>query len=493
MIRYMSVERLDFTQSRNGKKVYNLPFPIESFENFKDSNIPPYKKLLILAEQYILAKSIDDLTYQSSNEISDFLTTIKNQAQSSLITMQKDIDQELYSHYKGGVEALLRDFIITPALVDLFENTYYYPENERILPKNFYKPFLGIAVNEYKNAQYIYSDAILLYPERKDDIVVFHSKSGKCFYKKNIPSKSLNRQLNYLLHFDWNETNWLSLMGVLSSFCIDPVQKLQSNRSIPHFLKSVMTQTTSPLVNYNGVKYDFLNLIKDNIQNIEKTPYVESLAYYLEKLNYSEEIVSALTKNNPTGKDIMYLSDNGELGFIKNMILLRATEAADDLDQTDDDTEEDNEDTNTDDSLDTDIDSPDNMDEDLGDTSSDESGDDFGDMDMGDDTFGDDTGGGSSGDDSIPEPKENAVDVPNDPYSLALNIATSETLDEFLIRNESISLINSIILDPPATMTAEDLKFLKIWVTQWINFVPIETTKNLLSKLSVYLGDQSDH
>lgn len=491
MIKYMSVEKLDFTKSKNGNKTYSLPFNIDSFLNFKDNNIPPYKKLLILSEQFILAKSIDDLTYQSSNEISDFLTLLKNQAQSSLITVQKDINQDLYSHYKSGVEALLRDFIITSSLVDLFEDTYNYPENERILPKNFYKPFLGISVNEYKNAQYIYSDAILLYPERKNDIVVFHPKYGKCFYKKNIPSKSLNKQLNYLLHFDWNESNWLSLMGVLSSFCIDPVQKLQSNRSVPHFLKAVMTQSTSPLVNYSNVKYELLNLIKDNIQNFEHTPYIDSLAYYLEKLNYSDDIVSALVKKIPTGKDIMYLSNNGELNFLKNMVLLRATEAADDLEDQnqDQDNEEDINENNDENSLDTNTDSFDNMDEDLGDTSSDES-DDFGDMDMGDDTFGEEMEDGES---SSEKPKENAVDVPNDPYSLALKIATSETLDEFLVRNESISLINSIILDPPSTMTAEDLKFLKIWVTQWINFVPIETTKNLLSKLSIYLGDRSNH
>ena len=126
------------------------------------------------------------------------------------------------------------------------------------------------------------------------------------------------------------------------------------------------------------------------------------------------------------------------------------------------------------------------LDEDLGDTSS-MFGDDTG---FGDDSdpFGDSIGGDSSTSDT-PKPKENTVDVPDSPFTMVLKVVNSETFDDYLVRNTAISAINAILIDPPSTLSGEDLKFLRIWVTQWINFFPIESTKSMLSKLAVYLTD----
>lgn len=493
MIRYMTVERIDRTNSKNGSKLLSLPFNIESFSNFKNFKLPEYKKLLVLAEQYILAKSIDDMMYQDSDDISNFLITLKNEAQSSLSMTQRDIDQHVYGSYKSGVEALLRDFTVSEALIEMFSDYNLYPEEDRILPKEFWKPFLNITASTYRKAQMTYPNAIYMYPELKDDIVVFHAKSSVCTYKKQVPDNSLNKQLNYLLHFNWDHTNWLGLLGTVQAYCITPVSKLKSNRSVSHFLKAVVERTTTPMVNYSEVKFQLFNLLRDGVTSLEKTPYVDSIAHLLENLNYSEEVIHAFTNPEPTGRDIMHLSNVRELNFLKNVVLSRATEAVEDTDEDEDDFTTDT--TQEESTSDTDFDfgTDDSFSED-----SDFMGDDLG-GDMGDaptdpftdDGFVDDISDSSA--DKPRRPKENEVNVPEDPYSLALRIVRSETFDDYLVRNATISLINSIIIDPPSTLSAEDLKFLRIWVTQWINFYPIETTKSLLSKLSVYLADASNH
>ena len=485
----MTVARIDRTAHKGGKKILDLPFSIQTFENFKNFKLPEYQKLMVLAEQYILAKSIDDMMYQDNIELSKFLITLKSEAQSSLSTMQKDIDQDIYNSYKSGVESLLRDFTVTPALINMFENVHLYPKEDRILPKSFYKPFLEITQGKFNKIQITYPNALMLYPELRNDIVVFHPKSGTCVYKKDIPNKSLNKQLNYLLHFNWNESNWLGLIGILESFCIDKVTPLKSNRSVSHFLKALVSQNTSSMINYSEVKYQLLQLLKDGVSSIYKTPYSDSIVYILENLNYDKDILDAFTNPSPTGRNIMHLSSVRELDFLKGMVLLRATEAAENNEEDENEEDKTNEDTLADDFGDINTNDPfaqenDSMDEGMGDTSSD---DDFG----LDDSFGGDDS--LSGDNSEEKPKENDVDVPDSPYALALKIVTSETLDDYFIRNQTISLINAIIIDPPSTLSAEDLKFLKIWVTQWINFYPIETTKQLVSNLSVFLEDTSNH
>lgn len=493
MIRYMTVERIDRSKSK-ASKLLSLPFYITSFEDFDKVDIPKFKKLMILAEQYILAKSIDDMMYQDNVELSQFLITLKNEAQSSLETLQNDISQHTYNSYKAGVEFLMRDFTVIPSLLDMFNDYQLYPEEHRLLPKEFWKPFLEIAQGSYNKIQYTYPNALMLYPTLEDDVVVFRSIEGICKYKKDIPDMSLNKQLLYLEHFDWNATNWPTLLGVISSYCIDSVSKLKSNKSICHFLKAITEQSTSSVVNYSEVRYQLLNVLRDSISSIDKTPYVESIAYLLEKLNLDKNIVSALISKNPTGRDIMHLSNKRDLEFLKGIVLTRATEAAEDTNDPDaDEDDEFNMDTMMDDTDTGDMGSDDSfgdlgsdsMDEDLGDTSSmfgDDSG--FGDDS---DSFGD--FGGSDDSSNAPKPKENTVEVPDNPIALALRIVKSETFDDYLARNAFISAINAIIIDPPATLSGEDLKFLRIWVTQWINFFPIETTKSMLSKLSVYLTD----
>ena len=498
MIRYMTVERIDRSKSNNGSKLLSLPFAIESFENFNKLSIPKYKKLLILAEQYILAKSIDDMMYQDNDELTKFLMLLKNEAQSSLDTLQLDIDQDIYSSYKAGVGSLLQDFTISPALLSMFEDYSLYPANERLLPKEYWKPFLEVSIGKHSGISYNYNNAIMLYPTRVNDVVVFKAMEGTCKYNKDVPNASLNKQLNYLLHFDWNHTNWLSLLGVVSSYCIDNnISKIKSNKSLSHFLKAVTEQNTSTMVNYSEVKYQLFTILENNIETLYKLPrkQIVSIAYLLEKLNLSKDIVNAVSSNTPTRRDIMHLSNTRDLEFLKNLVVMRATEAADDLDNIDEDADEDDAFT-TDATMDTsdpfsDSDFGDDsndsmMDGDLGDTSS-MFGDDTG---FGDDSdpFGDDFGGDSSSS-NAPKPKENTVDVPDSPFTMVLKVVNSETFDDYLVRNAAISAINAILIDPPSTLSGEDLKFLRIWVTQWINFFPIESTKSMLSKLAVYLTD----
>lgn len=501
MIRYMTVERIDRSKSNKGSKLLSLPFDIASFENFSNLNIPKYKKLLVLAEQYILAKSIDDMMYQDNEDLTKFLMLLKNEAQSSLDTLQLDIDQDIYSSYKAGVGSLLQDFTISPALLDMFSDYSLYPANERLLPKEFWKPFLEVSIGKYSSISYNYNNAVMLYPTKENDIVVFRAMTGMCKYNKDVVNNSLNKQMNYLLHFDWNHTNWLSLLGVVSSYCIDSVHKLKSNRSVSHFLKAITEQNTSTMVNYSEVKNQLFGILRNSVSTLHQIGKddITSLTYLLEKLNLSKDIVNAISTSSPTGRDIMHLSNTKDLEFLKEMVVMRATEAADDLN---DDPDADEDDAFDFDSADTTMESDDpfgsddssdtfgemdSMDEDLGDTSSmfgDDSG--FGDDS---DPFSDDFGGDSDSSNQSAKPKENTVEVPDSPFTMVLRVVNSETFDDYLVRNAAISAIHAILIDPPATLSGEDLKFLRIWVTQWINFFPIETTKSMLSKLAVYLTD----
>lgn len=468
--------RLMTTLRRDGKALQAyLPYDIKHFHGFSQrKDIPAYKKLLILAEQFILAKSVDDMMQQGSEDLGVFLTTIKNEAHMGLPTMQDDIDQFTYTQYKSGVQALMRYFRITPSLEQMFEDTIHYTNEDRILPGTFVKPFLDITKNEYRKVQHIYKSATILYPERVDDVLVFHPYTSSCVAQKHLVENSANPQMQYLLHFNWNNTNWMKLLGIVGSFCVDSVAPQTSNRSVSHFLRAAAEQKTSNIVNYSEIRSRIFTMLRDGVSSFDATPCVEEMQYLLKQLNYDDTLIKALENPEPTEMDVMSFLPHNELGFLKDMLVRRGMEAAEDDDPF-------SEANSADDDPFADMgdagggndpfagDAGDSMDDPFGDMGSSDTGDSF---------------GSSGGTDA--EPKKNVEEVPSDPFSLKLNIVTSETFDDYLMRNEAISIINAVIMDPPASLGSENLRLLKIWVTQWINFYPVEVTKELLSKLAIY-------
>ena len=187
----------------------------------------------------------------------------------------------------------------------------------------------------------------------------------------------------------------------------------------------------------------------------------------------------------------MQFTNSHELAFLKDSIIKRATEAVDDDPDADED-EFSLDDDSTSSDMDTSFDEENNnidtdtgMDDSLGDMDSDMD-DSFGstdDMSM-DDSFGSD-----SGSDLKTEQKEDEVPVPDDPFTSMMKVVNSETFDDYLTRNSLIVAINAVINDPPAYLTADTCEFLKVWVTQWISLVSVDTTKEVLSALNLNVQD----
>ena len=67
--------------------------------------------------------------------------------------------------------------------------------------------------------------------------------------------------------------------------------------------------------------------------------------------------------------------------------------------------------------------------------------------------------------------------------SKVLEIVEDNTLTDYIKREQMIVGINKIIASPPSGLSSEDLKFLKVWATEWINLVSAETTKLILARL----------
>ena len=74
-------------------------------------------------------------------------------------------------------------------------------------------------------------------------------------------------------------------------------------------------------------------------------------------------------------------------------------------------------------------------------------------------------------------------DDPDDPVSKVLEIIDDDTLTDYIKREQMIVGINKIIASPPSGLSSEDLKFLKVWATEWINLVSADTTKLILARL----------
>ena len=280
--------------------------------------------------------------------------------------------------------------------------------------------------------------------------------------------------MQYLLHFNWNNTNWMKLLGIVGSFCVDSVAPQTSNRSVSHFLRAAAEQKTSNIVNYSEIRSRIFTMLRDGVSSFDATPCVEEMQYLLKQLNYDDTLIKALENPEPTEMDVMSFLPHNELGFLKDMLVRRGMEAAEDDDPF-------SEANSADDDPFADMDDAGGGNDPFAGDAGDSMDDPFGDMGSSDtgDSFG-----SSGGTDA--EPKKNVEEVPSDPFSLKLNIVTSETFDDYLMRNEAISIINAVIMDPPASLGSENLRLLKIWVTQWINFYPVEVTKELLSKLAIY-------
>ena len=489
MIKYFSVKRMDYSESKNGILRKDAPFSFTDINDISNLDIPVYSKLLYLAEQYIAAKNVDDMTLQSIPEVTDYLLKLKHVLAQITPSVKDHVDETYYLSCDRAVDLLFSSFNITPALVEMFEDYQNFKEEYRMFPKEYIIPFLKSTSHYYTTEKSKYYNAVFMTPKLEGDVVVYTpSHESYCSYDISIPEQfCYNHVLHYMMSLNWTGKSYLTFLDLIGRFAITGAPKVFHNRTLSHFVTATEKLNISKQLNYSEMRGKLLGMMnylyrRDKIDFSSLIP----LQMFLKNLGFKDDIIKCMTKTTLTGKDVMQFTSSHELAFLKDAIIKRATEAVDDdpeadedefsLDDASDDTftEEtnDNTDTGFDDSLgDPDSDSLD----DFGDT---------GDMSMDDSSFGSD-----SSSDMDTEQKEDKVPVPDDPFTSMMKVVTSETFDDYLTRNSLISAITAVINDPPAYLTVDTCEFLKVWVTQWISLVSVDTTKEVLSALNLNIQD----
>ena len=187
------------------------------------------------------------------------------------------------------------------------------------------------------------------------------------------------------------------------------------------------------------------------------------------------ENLDYLSTKDPTKKMIDDFNKYPELRFLNKSTTQYGMEAAEDLTKDNDEDDPFTEDTNNPENnndIDTETNESNENDESENDISSNDE----------ENPFDEPSDNQSSSDytDNTDTPEEEEAD---DPVSKVLEIVEDNTLTDYIKREQMIVGINKIIASPPSGLSSEDLKFLKVWATEWINLVSAETTKLILARL----------
>lgn len=225
----------------------------------------------------------------------------------------------------------------------------------------------------------------------------------------------------------------------------------------------------------NVIKLIENTIVQPNVLDIRSSTYFPIIAKYLE---IPETVVRYFINSEPTVIEKTSYEESYLYGYDKTD-LTRGTEQAEDddldLDEDEEDATDDDEPTDTDDDLD-ESDDEDTEDEDS-DTEEDDSEDDDLDEDESEDE-GTDT-----------DPEEEGLPI-SEPQSISINLAgNQESLEDILYKTQVCEMVRGYKEDPPPELKLEELLLLEVWCTRWIFLVNAQTTKDLLSELSLTIGD----
>lgn len=392
------------------------------------------------------------------------------------------------------------ELIQMPHLHHLFNDFNTFPAKYRTLELGFLEP-LFFSISKYKPAgvKDVYHNAILytpytvskknckeilLVPElfptyRMDRLDTSHIDTGNPF-------------MNHLARFSWKGKHINQFTAVLMSFKCHNFGKYRN---------------TVPAVVFNAVRNE-VPLSMDKKQ-------AGALKTYLSMVKLLSEQYAIDTSNKTVGRILQafpkyhkvsayFNSDPSkrtvgteslfrmfpELSFLESTNYKVALEAAEDEEDASDDEKKPTDKEETPSKDDDDI-------EDQGDpdTGSDDSGedDDLGGFD--DDTSTEDPsdtstyGGSSSGADTTNVAVHDTPPEEEDPSpdALELTIVDQETYDEYIERQALISDIRAVIANPPSGIHSTEVELLKMWLSGWIHMVSVDSTKDLLSLLSVQI------
>jgi len=482
MIKYLFVKN-------NASDKKPLPLNISDIKHiplYDNQDVSQHEKLTILFEQFILAQSVCEMTHYD-NQFKDYIDLLIKLFHQCKFTGENLNIGSRGEYLKNTIFKFMRGEISNYQNIrDIYENENSMLANKvRILPDNFVIPYLRTITKApdflYKEKYY---NALLLVPHIKkldhsSDVAVYFTPHTFTSYdsKEHVSfNTAISKGLTHLFKMNWCGKSWKQYVDIIQSY--QAFDKTTIDTSFPNAM-------------YRALFGGDTTFIKDTKH---KTFFVQSLSYLHDKygMNLSDvtslrmvlegfgyKNLSYLTTKNPTVGEVEALKDLSEFKFFESLRLRYGMEAAGDDNPDDPQT-----DTTPDDEDDPDTD-PDALPEEGTDDT--ESTDDNFD-DMGDDT-GDDFGTDSDTDNDESENSESSKtdtpEVPEDPMTVTLRVVTTETADNYFEKMRLSDKIENMISNPSGNLSSEIISFLTLWVTQWLDLVSVETTKDVLSKLNL--------
>lgn len=486
MLQYLSVARTN-PNSKNGKQNTNLPYGLKNIFELSTSDIAIQDKLRILLEQAILAQTVVEMSDDTNTDIKQYLNDLYKISSICIPVEINTMDSVRYARYRSILFGLLSNELYSKYnAIELLNDRQNFSNESVMLPKEFYIPYLSVASKRTHNQKIEdYELPVLLIPHMKDGVTGKYIEfQSQCYAKCHLTDKitkfaALAPMMDYILRLDWSSKSWIQFTEVIQSYGLNTYKTLEAQKSVSGVLASILQNKNNNCMNCTKAKHtyvEYLRYVNDRYRiGIDS---FESLYFVLSGLGY--ENLDFLISKNPTQRQVAGFEKYIELDFLKSHKLQAALEAAESSEPEDE--EEESEQDDLEDDPETDPDAPDE--EDFEDTDSDsdtgemdESLDD--DMETTDDSMGEDSSGGAGA------TSTDTIEEPNDPFSVVFNITKSESLNEYFQREAICNALTSIVKNPPKEMSGETVAFLKVWLTQWVNLVSIDTTKTVLQQLSV--------
>lgn len=497
MIQYLSFSRPD-PGSKNGKKTKDLPFYLRSISDLQTNTVMSESdKLRILMEQAVLGFFLLEMNEGKSQAVSDYLLDLQRIARFCLPTQSNSMNKLLYSKYRATLISFLEgDKSAKYDTLLMLEDRINFSKEACMIPSDFYLPYLRTVSRRVgKGNNPDYAGALMLMPHVEQckhvggQRVVFSTvRFTSCSLSTDFQAFSVTPSMEYMLRLDWSGKSWIQFTDLLQSFCVGRKNIFESHQSTAGVVANILYRESRKNLISQKSKTQFISCLRYLHQTYRMDlDAFESMSWMLSGLGY--ENLDFLTSSHPTNRELLGFEQYSDLEFIKQYKLQVAMEAdgpepekEEDTDAEEEKPEEqkDSEPDDMEDDPDTDPESDDAGSEDpMMEPEEEETSDDMSSDDMGggDTSSGSDSGDGAKQTDTPSDPK--------DPFSIPFDITKSESMDEYFQRESLISMITSLILNPPETVSSETVAFLRVWVNQWINLVSVETTKSVLSQLAV--------
>lgn len=479
MIKYLFVKN-------NSSDKKPLPLNISDIKHiptYDNQDVSQHEKLTILFEQFILAQSVCEMTHYN-NQFKDYIDLLIKLFHQCKFTGENLNIGSQGEYLKNTIFKFMRGELSDhQVLREIYEKEEpVLADRVRILPDNFVIPYLRTITNApnflYKEKYY---NALLLIPHTKklyhsSDVAVYFTPHTFTSYdsKEYVPfNTSVSKGMTHLFKMNWSGKSWKQYADIVQSY--QAFDKTTIDTSFPNVMYRALFGNNTSFVKDEKHKTFFIQSLSylNNKYGMNLSD-VTSLRMVLEGFGYKN--LSYLTTKNPTVGEVRALESLSEFKFFESLRLTYGMEAEDNLNnQNETATSEDEDDPETDpDTIPNEgADDPDSAEDDLDDTDDDTN-----------DEFGTDSDMTEESDDSESS-KTDTPEVPEDPMTVTLRIVTTETADNYFEKMRLSDKIENMISNPPGNLSSETISFLTLWITQWLDLVSVETTKDVLSKLNL--------